>query len=83
MPTTVSLTNVDDVHDILYEMQVKTNLHQQLMVLEEIRVNLQAEGIDVPGIVVCGKQSGCLSSWEPCMVASSPSPLSQKIGQHI
>jgi hypothetical protein len=37
--------------------QAHADLQQKLNVLEEVRADLEAEGIKVPGIVVCGDQS--------------------------
>lgn len=37
--------------------QVQANLKEKLAVIEEVRADLNAEGITVPGIVVCGEQS--------------------------
>ena len=41
----------------LYEAQAKMELLNQLTLLEEILGDLQAENIELPGIVVCGDQS--------------------------
>ena len=41
----------------LYDAQVKMDLLSELTLLEEIRGDLQAQNIQLPGIVVCGGQS--------------------------
>jgi hypothetical protein len=53
----MSPREVDVVVEPQVVRQVQANLKEKLAVIEEVRADLNAEGITVPGIVVCGEQS--------------------------
>lgn len=53
----MSPREVDVVVEPEIVRQVQEELKEKLAVIEEVRADLNAEGITVPGIVVCGEQS--------------------------